>query len=368
VRVLVDVVAASTGGGVSRTRELARTLPALRPEHEFVFVVSRALERMVRELAPAARTVVPPRPFGSSPLRPLWEHLVLPHASRRLRPDVAFSPFNVLPVHWPEPRPRMAVIVSNLAPYAPVVRSMYGGTAGLRLESLRRLTDRTLARADRVFLLSSQAYSLIEPSLLGDKAELIPMAPPAPYGRMERASVPSDPYVVIVGDLVRFKGVEIALEAMAQLKRSETPLLLICGRPVERGYVESLVRLAASLGLSDKVRFLGHTEHARVLELLRDARACLLPSRFENMSRVPIEAMSLDTPVIVSASPSFREACGDAALYFELDEPAQLAEQLRRIVTDEAFRAEWARRARARVESLRPSDASSRVMEAIESL
>lgn len=365
MRILVDAVGAMTGGGASRSRELARTLPALGPTNDYLFVLQPHLEAEVARIAPGVATLVPSKPFCRIPLRLGWEHLALPRKAAGFRPDAVFSPFNVAPVHWPSPKPRITVLVSNLAPYSPVVREMYGGREWLRLESLRRLTDRTIERADHVFLLSHQAYALIDSSLLDGKSEVIPMAPPPP-SNVSLDDLPGEPYFAVVGDLMRYKGVEVVLEAMSHLSPGSVPLLLVCGAHVEPSYVHALSQRVAALGLADRVRLLGSTPHPRVLSLVAGARACILPSRFENLTRVTVEAMSLGTPVIANDMESYRESCGDAAMYFDLQEPEQLAQSMKAVLHDDGLRAALAERATSHVGHMRPEDATSRILQALE--
>lgn len=366
MKILIDAIGATTGGGASRTRELARTLPALGPANDYLFVLQPHLQADVARIAPSVSTLVPPRSFSRMPLRLAWEHLILPRKATRFSPHAVLSPFNVAPVHWGKPRPRLGVIVANLAPYSPIVLEMYGGRDRLRLKTLRRLTDRTIEQADHVFLLSRQAYTLIDRSLLADKAEVIPMAPPPVPSCVEQDSLPTEPYFVVVGELVRYKGVEVVLAALSHLPPDLVPLLLVCGAHTEPSYADGLRRQVAAAGIDDRVLMLGPTEHARTLAIVAGARACILPSRFENLGRVPIEAMSLGTPVIARDTESYRESCEDAAMYFNGEEPGQLAQLMEALVQDDVLRDEWANRAKQQVRSLRPGDATSRILEALQ--
>lgn len=366
MKMLIDAVGATTGGGASRTRELARMLPALGPANDYLFVLQPHLQVDVARIAPSVSTLVPPRSFCRMPLRLGWEHLVLPRKATRFSPDVVLSPFNVAPVHWGKPRPRIGVILANLAPYSPVVLEMYQGRDRLRLKTLRRLTDRTIEQADHVFLLSRQAYTLIGSSLLADKSEVIPMAPPPVPSYAGQDDLPGEPYFVVIGELVRYKGVEVVLDAMSHFSPDHVPLLLICGAHTEPSYVHGLRRQIAAAGIGDRVLMLGATEHARALALVAGARACILPSRFENLGRVPIEAMSLGTPVIARETESYRESCDAAAMYFSGEESEQLAQHMEAVVQDDRLRDEWADRAKQQVRSLRPGDATIRILEAFQ--
>jgi glycosyltransferase involved in cell wall biosynthesis len=226
-----------------------------------------------------------------------------------------------------------------------------------------------LRRADRIFLLSRQALDLIPPGILGDRAEVIPMGvPPPAESRNGSGPQPAEPYFLIATDLLRYKGIEVALRAMALLPSDAAASLVVCGRPMEPSYVRALRSEAQRLGVASRVRWLGSVGHAEILRLMHEAVGCIIPSRFENQSRVPVEAMSQGSPVVASDVPAFREACGDAALYFALDEPSTLAAHAERLLRDPDLRDERVRAGRNRVGSLSPLSASERILESLERL
>jgi glycosyltransferase involved in cell wall biosynthesis len=368
MKMLVDAVAARTGGGPVRVRELATALPALHPEGEFLFAVSEQAEPVVRRLAPAARTLVPPPGMRRLPARLVWEHEVMPRVHRATPQDVALSPFNVLPTRWPGRPPVRAVIVSNLAPFAPVIRTMYGGRPGMRLDALRALTLRTVRRADRVFLLSEQAYDLIGRDVLGDRAEVIGMAPPRiPAHLPDPAGLPEAPFFFFASDLTRYKGLEAAIEALALLPGDES-LLLVAGRELEPDYAAGMRELAARRGVASRVRFLGAARHEEVLAYMRRSVACVTPSRFENPGRVPMEAMAAGTPVLASDVPAFREACGDAAWFFPLSRPDELAAMMKDLLQRPTLRKPMIEAGLARVEAMPPETAAARMLASLEAL
>lgn len=369
MRVLVDALAASTGGGPVRVRELATSLPALRPEDEFVFAVSGEMAPTVHRFAPDATTLTPPARMQRLPGRVLWEHRSLPRIHRRQPVDVALSPFNVIPTRWPERRPVLAVIISNLAPYAPELRTMYGGRPRMRLELLRALTDRTVRRVDRIFLLSTQAFDLIGRDVLGDRAEVIPMAPPSiPDVLPPISDRPDAPFFFFSSDLVRYKGLETAIEALARLDDRYPPFLLVSGRAVESDYAAAMRQLALRLGVERQVRFLGATPHDLVLSLMRESVACVIPSRFENPGRVPVEAMATGAPILASDVPAFREACGDAAWYFPFGHADELAGMMQDLLRRPSLRGPMIEAGLARIAGMVPSSASEQMLSSLDAL
>jgi glycosyltransferase involved in cell wall biosynthesis len=102
------------------------------------------------------------------------------------------------------------------------------------------------------------------------------------------------------------KGQDLIIRAMAQLVQSGLRLKLwLVGDGDTRGEFE---RLAAELGVSEHVRFLGRVQAgAEVFALLDQADIFVLPSRQEGLPRVVIEAMARSLPCFASALPGNHE-------------------------------------------------------------
>ena len=97
---------------------------------------------------------------------------------------------------------------------------------------------------------------------------------------------------------VAYKGHEYVLKAMANMNVSpgQMQYWLIGGGDQSR-----LTRLAAKLGLTNNVVFLGALPHDKVLEVLEDSVDIYVqPSRLEGMPRAVLEAMSVGCPVVAS--------------------------------------------------------------------
>ena len=101
--------------------------------------------------------------------------------------------------------------------------------------------------------------------------------------------------------------------------------------------------------LSERVRKVGYTRDAELKALYQRAQCFVYPSWYEGFGLPPLEAMRMGCPVIVSRAASLPEICGDAALYFDPNDPTTLAEVARRVLGDallrESMRAAGRRRA-----------------------
>lgn len=101
--------------------------------------------------------------------------------------------------------------------------------------------------------------------------------------------------VVSVGRLAPQKGLELWIDALKQMDAGQRPRWIAIGDGPQRA---ELTRRVQQSGLSDDVEFLGAVENP--LPWLKAADAMVLPSRYEGLPTVLIEALTLGTPCIAS--------------------------------------------------------------------
>ena len=145
----------------------------------------------------------------------------------------------------------------------------------------------------------------------------------ARFARGIRSPFPVPPIdLLYVGQLIRGKGVQLLLEAMARMKAKRT--LDIVGT----GNMEGELRaIAARLGLSDRVRFNGFQKNPQ--EWMRRAACVVVPSFWqEPYGLVAAEAVALGRKVVAFAIGGLPEACRGKATLVPPGDVAALAEAL----------------------------------------
>lgn len=184
---------------------------------------------------------------------------------------------------------------------------------------------RTWSRAvDRYIALTSfSRRKFIEGGLPGDKIAVKPnflnediAADPAPV------EVPGE-YVLFVGRLSVEKGIAPLLQAWTE--HEIRPPLVIVGD----GPLAGLVREAAARHTG--ISWLGRLSRARVLSLMQNATALVLPSLvYENFPVTLVEAFSVGLPAIVSRLGALEEVVEDGrtGLHFQPDDPSDLADKV----------------------------------------
>jgi glycosyltransferase involved in cell wall biosynthesis len=156
------------------------------------------------------------------------------------------------------------------------------------------------------------------------------------------------PRVGFVGRLEPVKGLDVLLDAFAQVPAPAT--LLIAGDGPERARLQPR---ASALG--DRVRLLPALEYARVPGFLRSLDVLVLPSvtilplHREQFGRVLVEAMACGVPVVGSDSGEIPQVVGDAGLIVPEGDGRALAGALQRLAGDRSLREELSRRGRRRV-------------------
>jgi glycosyltransferase involved in cell wall biosynthesis len=154
--------------------------------------------------------------------------------------------------------------------------------------------------------------------------------------------------VLYVGRLSDRKGVDVAVEALVELRDRGVPATLdIVGAvfPGYEAYEEQLRTTIRVLDLEHLVTM--HGFHADVTPHLAAADACVVPSRVdEPFGNTAVEALLAARPVVVSDTSGLREAAGgyESARLVPPSDPAALADALQDIATDwDAYRARAAR-------------------------
>jgi glycosyltransferase involved in cell wall biosynthesis len=106
----------------------------------------------------------------------------------------------------------------------------------------------------------------------------------------------SPPSLLIVGNLLAGKGHELLLQSIARLKNVHPDVqCTIIGEGADRA---RFVALTQELGIQDRVHFLGRRSRAEVAAAMQRCTIFVLPSRYEGLGCVYLEAMACGKPAI----------------------------------------------------------------------
>ena len=161
--------------------------------------------------------------------------------------------------------------------------------------------------------------------------------------------------ILNVARLTRQKAQDVLLNAYARVvARAPEWKLLIVGEGRDK---DELHALASSLGLSDRVAWIGWIPE--IERYYERAGIFVLPSRFEGTPNALLEAMSFGLPsIIANGSPGPLEhiADGENGLVVPVDDEKRLAEAILRLISSRELRDRLGASARRTIEALNNDD------------
>jgi glycosyltransferase involved in cell wall biosynthesis len=88
----------------------------------------------------------------------------------------------------------------------------------------------------------------------------------------------------------------------------------------------------------------GRVTDAELRALYENAECFVYPSFYEGFGLPPLEAMTCGCPVVVSRAASLPEVCGEAAVYCDPGNPADIGRALDQVLEDSELRSELRQR------------------------
>lgn len=166
----------------------------------------------------------------------------------------------------------------------------------------------------------------------------------------EAGGPPGGLRIGFAGRLVRAKGADLAIEALARMQPGQAASLEIVGEGPERAGLEAMAR---GRGLGARVRFRPWLPSGEMPAFYRGLDVLVLPSRstprwIEQFGRVLIEAMASGVVCVGSDSGEIPQVIGPAGLIVPEDDTVALAGALERLAAEPALRARLAAEGRAR--------------------
>ncbi|HEV8396066.1 MAG TPA: glycosyltransferase [Vicinamibacterales bacterium] len=235
---------------------------------------------------------------------------------------------------------------------------------GPYLTPMQLRVQRLVCRAATCVLVNARAVRdwLVSDGYDADRIAVIPngvdldhfSAPVDPAAvRCSLGVEPDAPLVTVVSRVTRLKGLEQFIGAAAVLaERHPRARFVVAGEPAPEDdhYLASLQKLAASLGVGDRVQFAGLRRD--VPALLGASTVAVMPSLNEALSNALLESMAAGTPTVATRVGGAPEAMthGESGLLVPPDDVAALAAAVGRLLDEPAAAAVYGRAARRVIE------------------
>jgi glycosyltransferase involved in cell wall biosynthesis len=203
----------------------------------------------------------------------------------------------------------------------------------VRLKSPFRLRRDLVSLSKRARIVAVSHYvrtQLLKAGVPAERTHVIHSIPPE--DEAPASPRPAEPRLVVAANLLRGKGVDLAIDALGHLPADVT--LTIVGDGPSRGELERRARLH-----SGRVCFEGWVPPAEIGRQYDRASVVVVPSRWpEPFGMVGIEAMRRHRPVVAAGHGGIPEWAGGTrgARTFEPGDPRSLADAVRMLLADEA--------------------------------
>lgn len=339
--ILLNVLAATTGGQVTRTEAFLRRFRSYAPNTRLVIVKDRDSLSFIDE---GAGWEVINVAIGTGRLKALrrmaWENLVLPLLMRKKGLQVYLTFSHYLPYLLSQ-EVYAIVGVSNLAPFSPEAWNVEGNAVRLRMRLLRHTIISSAKRADQVIALSNTCKHALEKCGVAEaKIKVIPNGVEIGMPLAEEITafnLPCNlPYILSISHFYRYKNFETLVEAyslLSQQHRECFPLLIV-GKPYDKKYFTEINGLVARLGLQARVHIIPGLDRSKLDALYRNASLFVFTSLIENSPNILLEAMAHGLPIVASNVAPMPEFGANGIRYFEGLSATDLASKMSEILAD----------------------------------
>ena len=208
-----------------------------------------------------------------------------------------------------------------------------------------------MQQADAVHCVSEDMRKTILPYCSGRDKLFInrPSINPQYFRRAEPQPDYGIPIILSVGRLTFQKGHLHGLHAMKLLQQAGVAFnWVIVG---QGNKFEELVFQTHLLGLQGQVKLIGFGSNQYVRELMQQATVFFLPSVYEGIANVVLEAMSMELPVVATRCGGMNEVIDHETngLLADVYDPFDMAAQLQRLLADAALRKRFAEKGREKI-------------------
>jgi len=309
-------------------------------ESRLVVLVRRLLPRFAVELLELAYS--------------LPAFLKLDRAAREFVPDALYERYNLfhLAGAMVARRRKLPFLVEVNAPLAEE-RARFGGLA---LERLARWSERFVwRRADRVLPVTAVLGGHV--AAAGVPAERIVVVPngidladfPETLAARQSGAEAGELVLGFVGFVRDWHGLDAVVRGIAAWDGPVRLRLRVVGEGPARPGLE---RLAAELGIAERVEFTGLAKREAIPGLVAGFDVALQPAAVPYASPLKVfEYMAAGRAIVAPDQPNIREVLEDGrtAILFDVKQPDGLWQAIRRLVADPDLRARLGRAARAEV-------------------
>lgn len=309
-------------------------------------------------------------------LRVFWEQIILPWILWWNRTDAVYTTHN------------MAILLSPISSFTLIqnVEPFFAGNfpnafwLRPRLWLLRVMTTLSLRKSRKILAISEWErdflverfhlpHNKIVVSYPGVAEQFRPPGQESATLLRERLGL-EPPYILCATRLAGYGNLLNLAKAFASLvKQGKVAMpLVVPGEVWDSHYINRVKKLLAPEGCTRQLKFLGYVPHEHMPLLFGNAQCLVFPSLLEACGTVLIEALACGTPILCSQLRPMTDICGDAAVYFDGEDPGDIADKILEVLRDQSLREALTRRGLARAGQFSWRQGAEKMYQAFEQL
>lgn len=349
--------------------ETTRRMVANNPQHQFVLLFDRPPAPEFNYGKNSEMVVLQP-PARHPLLWYIWFEIAMARYlnNRKHRIDVLYSPEGYLSLHshCPQVLTLHDINFHHHPEYLPKTYAWY----------LNRYTPRFVRKANQVLTVSKYsqtdicaAYNLPQNKVSvvynGIDALFAPLSP-IKIEQTRRKISNGEPYFIFVGSMHRRKNAAGLLKAFDLFKRNTNAphrLILVGSDMFKPAEIQQSINQSPN---AHHIIRVGHCLRHELAPLIGAAQALIFPSLFEGFGVPLAEAMSCGIPIASSNTTSMPEVAGDAALYFDPNNTAQMADAMTQLAQQPQLRQQLSLRGLERAKRFNWDISAQQVMQTVE--
>lgn len=160
-------------------------------------------------------------------------------------------------------------------------------------------------------------------------------------------------YILSVGTIEERKNVVLLVKALALLPVELRMHVLVIGRMTD--YKKKIVEHAMRLRVSQWLLFLHDVSFTDLPAIYQGADVFVYPSLFEGFGIPVVEALESSLPVITSEGSCLKEAGGTGSIYINPEDEQELADQLKKVLSDDTLKEQMIATGRKHIEQFDPA-------------
>lgn len=355
VKIGINTTSAVAGGGVTYLVNLIKQLYAFDGENKYyIYATIKSSIQECKNSSANFEWLTYKFPSINPIFRIFWEQFILPVYLKINKVQILLCPANIGLIFSQFP---YVLVVQNVAMFNDDLIRREKSYQKIRLLLLRALTKYSIKKAKKVIFISKASQKAIcEKYSIGyEKTTVIYHGNEDHFhscqnqvdGNKIKSKYKLNKYLLFVSNIYQFKNFYELILSFIKIKDKidKNIKLVFAGVSFDDLYYKKLKKVIYNNGCENRIQFLDHVPTDELPYLYANSILYVYPSTIESFGKTLIEAMGCGASVIASNIEPIPEVCQDAALYFNPNDPDDIADKMFKVLGSDDLQLELSKKA-----------------------